>query len=202
MREEYKLHTKAVDDLVEANKENSPIVPEKELRKYKSKTLLGRIPDGVKMVLIKAWFAGSVCFFIFWGLSGYLADLLDTLFVFGLVLGMVTDLLTNNVLRFYAAKPGANDRFMMFPKKKYSSFFFNIVYAMFLLACVAVFYSLINIGLTAVSGEATALGVGPILFGLFYTGFDLLFLGLKRMAVSMLNDAKNSVGQGTPAQKG
>ncbi|MBR2257455.1 MAG: hypothetical protein IJ899_09070 [Blautia sp.] len=193
MREDYTLHRKAVDDLVGANKENSPVVPEEELRKYKSKSLLGRIPDGVKMVFCKVWFAGAVCFFIFWGLSGYLADLLDVLFVFGIVLGMVTDLMTNNVIRFYARTPGANDRFMMFPKKKYSSFFFNIMYAMVLLFCVVVLYSLINIGLTAAAGgDAMALGVGPILFGLFYTGFDMLFLAMKQMVISMIRDAKES----------
>ena len=195
MREDYTLHRKAVDDLVGANVENSPVVPEKELRKYKSKTLFGRIPEGVKMVFFKAWFAGAVCFFIFWGLSSYLADLLDVLFVFGIVLGMVTDLLTNNVIRYYAKTPGANDRFMMFPKKKYSSFVFNIMYAMLLLFCVVVLYSLINIGLTVASKEAVALGVGPVLFGLFYTGFDMLFLAMKHMLISMVEDAKKSAGQ-------
>ena len=58
-----KLHTDAVDDLVNADEDNSPEVSEEELNKYRSGPKF-RIPDWLKALLIKAWFAGSVCFFI------------------------------------------------------------------------------------------------------------------------------------------
>lgn len=192
--EYYKLNTKAVEDLATADKGNTPKYSEKELRKYRSKSLVERVPNWARMLFLKAWFPGAVCFFIFWGLSGYLADLLDVLFVFGIVLGIVTDILTNNIIRYYAKTPGANDRWMMFPKKRYATFFFNIIYAMLLLACVVVTYSLINISLTAVSGSGnpTVFGVGPVLFGLLYMGFDMLFITMKRMAIQIVTDAKNS----------
>ena len=54
----YKLNTKAVDDLVSANEANSPKVSEAELRSYKSGPKL-KIADWVKIVFIKAWFAGA-----------------------------------------------------------------------------------------------------------------------------------------------
>lgn len=101
----YKLNTKAVDDLVSANAENSPEVPMEELQKYRSKSGL-HLPGWLKAVLLKAWFAGAACFFIFWGLGLYLTNLGDMLLVFGLALGLVTDLLVNNILRFAAATPG------------------------------------------------------------------------------------------------
>ena len=84
----YKLHARAVNDLINANEENSPPVSEEELRKYRSGPKL-RLADWLKVVLIKMWFAGSVCFFIFWGLSAYLADLLDLLLVFAIALGVI-----------------------------------------------------------------------------------------------------------------
>ena len=40
------------------------------------------------------------------------------------------------------------------------------------------------------------LGVEPILFGLFYTGFDLVFIGLKHLAGRILSDAKLAAKEG------
>ena len=126
--EYYKLHTQAVRDLAEADENNSPEIPQEELDKYRSGPKI-RLKNWAKAILIKIWFAGSVCFFIFWGLSSYVADRLDLLLIFGIVLGIVTDLLTNNILRTYAETPGANDRWMMFPEKRYITFPLNILYA-------------------------------------------------------------------------
>lgn len=177
----YKLKTQAVDDLVNANEENSPEVSEEELRAYRSGPKL-RVADWVKVLFIKAWFPGAVCFFFIWGLGGYLSDLLDTLFVTGAALGMVTDLLTNNVLRFFEKTSGANDRWMMFPRKGYMSFPLNILYAYLVLFLVFVLYNLINlvlIQITGAGGDTVPLGVEPVLFGLFYMGFDTLLIEIK-----------------------
>lgn len=188
----YKLHSKAVSDLINANEENSPQVSEEELRKYRSGPKL-RLADWLKAILIKMWFAGSVCFFIFWGLSAYLTATLDLLLVFAIALGVVTDILTNNILRYFAKARGGNDRWMMFPQKRYYTFFLNIVYAMVLLLCVDMFYNLINAAaLSVTGGDRVALGVGPILFGVFYTGFDLLFIRMKLLLRQIVSDAKES----------
>ncbi len=188
----YKLKTKAVDDLVTANKDNSPKVSEEELRKYRSGSKL-RIADWVKMCFIKFWFVAAVCFFFMWGLSAYMADMLDTLFVTGIALGVVTDILTNNALRFFAKTPGGNDRWMMFPKKGYYSFPLNILYAFLVLFCVFLTYSVLNralIELTHAPADSIPLGVEPILFGLFYLGFDLLLIKMKHLALEIYRDAR------------
>ena len=190
----YKLNTKAVDDLVGANQENSPVVPKEELEKYRSASGI-HLPRWLKAVLLKAWFAGAACFFIFWGLGLYLTNLLDMMLVFGLVLGLVTDLLVNNIFRFAAQVPGENDSWMMFPQKGMGSFFLNILYGYLLLFCVYCLYQGINEVITGFTGQVDSVPVGvePILFGLFYMGFDLLFLGLKHLAKNILSDAKASI---------
>ena len=189
----YKLHTDAVDDLVSADESNSPEVPESELRQYLSGPKL-RLTDWAKAILIKMWFVGSVCFFIFWGLSAHITARLDLLLVFGVALGVVTDVLTNNILRYFAKTPSANDRWMMFPQKKYVTFFLNILYAMALLACVDLFYTLLNLAILAVTGggDAVPVGVEPVLFGVIYTLFDLLFISMKRLLRQIVADAKKS----------
>ena len=193
--EYYKLHTSAVRDLVDADESNSPEVSEEELLKYRSGPKI-RLSDWVKAILIKMWFAGSVCFFIFWGLSSYIGARLDLLFVFALALGIVTDILTNNILRYYAKTVGGNDRWMMFPQKGYITFPLNILYAMILLFCVDMFYTLLNLSLSAIGDGGVTIGVGPILFGVVYTAFDLLFITIKRTLRQIVEDAmRNAKGR-------
>ena len=191
--EYYKLHTQAVRDLAEADENNSPEIPQEELDKYRSGPKI-RLKNWAKAILIKIWFAGSVCFFIFWGLSAYIPARLDLLLVFAIALGIVTDILTNNILRYYAKTPGANDRWMMFPEKRYITFPLNILYAIVLLLCTDFLYMLINLAIAGVTGGAGGytLGVGPILFGVFYTAFDLLFITMKRILRDILADAKQN----------
>ena len=103
--------------------------------------------------------------------------MLDLMFVTAIVLGMVTDLLTNNVLRFFAQTEGENDGWMMFPKKQFITFFLNIFYSFLLMFLVFSIYTGINKILIAITGapeDSVLLGVGPILFGVFYLICDLL----------------------------
>ena len=188
--EYYRLKTRAVDDLVTANEDNSPPVSEEELRAYRSGHKM-KVADWVKMLFIKAWFAGAVCFFFIWGLGGLLGNELDILFVTGMALGLVTDWLTNPVLRFFEKTPGENARWMMVNRKGVSGLFLNILYAYAVLFLVFLLYNGINVAASHLMGIAnsTVLGVEPILFGVFCLGVDLLMLQVKRTLQRMLRGA-------------
>lgn len=179
--EYYKLKTQAVNDLVTANEENSPQVSEEELRSYQSGPKL-KMADWVKLLFIKGWFAGAVCFFFIWGLGGMLGNELDILFVTGMALGGVTDLLTNPVLRFFEKTPGANARWMMVTRKGTLGLILNVLYGYVVLALVYLLYNGINLIASCLTGttETVVLGVEPILFGVFCLGFDLLLIQIKR----------------------
>lgn len=189
--EYYRLNTKAVEDLVTADASNSPEVSRKELNRYRSGPKI-RIRDGIKAFLIKWWFAGAVCFFFLWGLGNAVPNRENQLLILGLALGFVTDLLVNNLFRFYARTPGANDRWMMVPKKGFVSLPLNLVYAFIILACVVGTYHVVNTAWLGISGQhdTIPLGVGPILFGVFAAGWDLVFLGFKRLFLRIVEDAK------------
>ena len=190
----YKLNLKAVDDLVTADVSNSPKVSEAELRRYTSGPKV-KVADWAKALLIKFWFYGATCFFFLWGLGSYLHSVLDQLVVLGFAMGAVTDLLTNNLFRFYAKTPGANDRWMMFPQKAFWTLPLNLIYAGLVLFCVVNTYNTANAALIALSGAASdsvPLGVGPILFGIFSTAWDTLFIKLKHTAQSILSDARRA----------
>ena len=193
--EYYRLNTQAVEDLVTADESNSPAVSQEELDKYRGRTRK-KLPLWLKVALLKAWFYGAVCFFFMWGLGGYLADALDLFFVTAIALGMVTDLLVNTILRYYAETDGANDRWMMIPRRGVAGFFLNILYAFVVLGVVDMVYTAVNIAILSVTRQTDAVpfGVEPILFGLLYMGIDTGFIALKRLLGRIVSDAKSKAG--------
>lgn len=193
--EYYKLNTRAVEDLASADDSNSPQVTREELERYGGRKKSG-IPNWIKVCFVKFWFAGAVEFFMITGLvAGFPAIALpeNQILIVGIVMGMVTDLLTNNILRFMAMPDGANDPWMMFAKRRYMTFFFNIIYAMLLMFIVVVLYALTNLVLNALFGGAEPINlmVEPLLFGLFYMLSDLALVGIKNLVVQLVSSRKN-----------
>ena len=189
----YKLNSEAVEALAGADSSPAPEYSKEELERYKGKKKF-KIPAPVKILFLKAWFAGAVCFFFLWGLG--LTNLLDTLFVLGVAIGLVTDLLVNNVIRFLEAFPGEHEEWMLFPKKGMVSFFLNLIYGFVIAFCVYLLYSLINFAIMSLTGntETLPLGVEPVLFGIFCMGIDMLFVGIKRLIVNIIEDAQYAAG--------
>lgn len=194
-RNYYHLNTRAVDELVTANEENSPPVSAKELRKYQSGPRI-KMADWVKAILLKCWAGGMVCYFFIWGLSTLTMNQWDQLLILGIVLGLVTNLIVNNIFRFIAAGPGLYDRWMMFPGKSIAFLPLDILYALLLMYCTMQTYNGINV-FFAGGGESAGpvLAVEPILFGVFLTLWDLLFLGVKRLWKRMLAEARAKAGK-------
>ena len=190
----YELKSDAVEKLLKAEAGDVPEFSEEELKKYRSKGGI-KISNTAKVLLLKAWFAGAVCYFILWGLGMYIYSLIDMLFIMGIVLGMATDLLTNNVIRFIETTPGENDKWLMFPKKGMVSFFLNLVYALVLVFFVYLLYSGINLILVKIIGNADTvpLGVEPVLYGVFTMGFDVLLLGCKHLFGQIMADARRKL---------
>lgn len=192
----YDLKTDAIEALANDDASKVPQYSKEELEKYRTRSKF-HIPDWVKILFVKAWFAGAVCFFFTWGLGVYIAGL-DMFVATAVALGMVTDLLTNNVIRFFEKTPGDNDRWLMCTRKGMVSFGVNILYMTFVLFCVYLFYSILNYTIITITGNDDTLPVGvePILFGLLCMGFDMLFIGMKRMILAMMRDAKAAASGG------
>ena len=193
----YNLKSDAVEALVNADTKEAPEYSEEELQRYLSHKGKG-IPEIVKILFIKAWFAGAVCFFFLWGLGTYIGSMIDMLFILGVALGMATDLLVNNVLRFIEKTEGANDKYMMFPKKKTINLFLNVAYSFLIVISVYGLYNLINTVITSITGNADTvpLGVEPILFGVFCLGFDMLFVTMKNVMKSIITQAMEKASDG------
>ena len=191
----YDLHSGAIDDLVNATEENSPEVSEEEIAKFTGKKVKFKGTPLIKAILIKWWFAGCVCFLFLWGLGLYITDMLDQLFILGLAGGVFTDLLVNNVLRFIESSKGANDKYMMFPDKRYRNFIFNIIYSFVILFFVMTVYAAVNAAAAGISRapDMLALGVEPVLYGALYTLFDMLLIKMKNVFSGIVKDAREKV---------
>ena len=187
----YNLKTDAVERLV--NAKDAPEVSEKEIRKYTSRRKF-HIPMWLKIVLVKFWFAGAVCYFFLWGLGIYLQGL-DLMVVLAIGLGLATDLMVNRFLRNFETEKGENDKWMMVTVRKYWSVFLNVIYSGILLYCVFQTYYVANVfmgvdpNVDSTQAESM-LGVEPILFGLLYMGFDILFIFVKRVLKNIIRDAQ------------
>ena len=179
--------------MVEAD--NIPLPQGKKIvdpgKKFRS-GFLDKIPAPIKALFVKFWFYGAVCFFIYWGLGIFIPSMENMILVLSIVLGMITDLMVNNIYRFFSVVPGDNDKWMMFPKKKYVNFFLNIIYAFIIVLTVVWIYNVINGICNSVMGttDRIYLGVEPLMFGLFAMGVDMFFITIKKLFVSIIRDAK------------
>lgn len=187
----YDLKIDAVEKLV--NAKDAPEVSDAEIRKYKSGTKF-RIPTWLKIIFIKFWFGGAICYFFLWGLGLYL-DGLDLMFVLAIGLGVSMDLMVNHLLHYFEPEKGAYDKWMFVRVRKWWSFFLNIIYAAVVLYFVVQIYNTIN---TAIAGDVSTakevpLGVEPIGFGLFFMGVDMLFITIKNTFIKIFRDAEKKV---------
>ena len=189
----YRLNTDAVDKLI--NAKDAPEVSDAEIRKYTSKGKF-HIPSAVKILFIKFWFNGAVCYFFLWGLSGYFEDALTPMIVLAAGMGMITDLLVNHLLRNMELEDRENDKWMMVTMRKHWSIFLNVLYAGVVLFFVYRTYYTINMAITGGDKESSILGVEPILYGLFYLGFDMLFIVMKNGLIKLIHDAEKKLSGG------
>lgn len=187
VRPHYRLHTEAVEELVTANKDNTPVYSREELEKYTSARGKRCVPVPLKVFLIKAWFYGAVCFFVFWGLGLYVSSRLDLCVIAAVFMGLVTDLLINTLLRF-----GESGRHMMVKCMGVTGMMLNVIYAFVLMFAIVTVYAMINAALgmiVAMTGVSLFLGVGPIGFGLIAAGADTMFIACRHMLLRMMDDA-------------
>lgn len=193
----YQLKTDAVDRLV--NAKNAPAVSNAEIKKYTSKGKF-HIPTWLKIVFVKFWFAGAICYFFLWGLGLYVQGL-DLMFALAIGLGVANDLLVNKFLRAFEPEQGDHDKWMMVTVRKFWSIFINVIYAGIVLYCVFQTYYIINtlfgVDANVDAAEAEAmLGVEPVIFGLLYMGFDILLITIKNTFIKIFQDAGATVSGG------
>jgi hypothetical protein len=128
-----------------------------------------------------------------WGLQ--LGDALDSLVLAGVVLGVVTDVLVNPILRFMQTDTISYNAYMMFPFpfKAFWTFFTNIIYYVIVMFGVMYCYSGINILINLITGTESVIHVGvePLLFGVLSLIIDMILIGIKDLIVYLVKRFKS-----------
>lgn len=209
----YDLRTKEVDELVAAlkgdidetqlepiTKNIAEITGEEEKAKKGSKKAdfdpykvdkFSRIPIWLKALFIKFWFAGAACYFVIWGLGHYIPNWLDLAVLAGTFMGLFTEFFVNTIFRYMESSDKEYNDYMMFPFpfKHFWTFFTNIIYYIGIGLLVMLIYTGINYGFVVLNhnfeGYVT-LGVEPLLYGVFALIVDMVFIGLKDLAVHLI----------------
>ncbi len=190
--EYYKINKDAVSRLVNASKESAPKVSQDEIDKVSGKKTKFKIPDPIKVIFFKWWFAGATYFFFGFGLGTVVPSQIDLLIILGMALGAVTDLLTNNVLKHFEPYDRAWDKYMFISVRKFWSLFLNVIYGGVLLYIVIYIYNIINIvwnNIVNTEGQIY-LKAEPLFFGVCVLGIDMLFILVKNVIKKIFEDAK------------
>ena len=117
------------------------------------------------------------------------------MFVLAVGLGLSVDLLVNHLLRYFEPEKGAYNKWMMITTRKFWSIFINVIYSGLVLFCIVSTYNMINTILVGdiETAQRVAVPVEPILFGLLYMGFDMLFITVKNTIIKVFRDAEAKV---------
>jgi putative flippase GtrA len=148
-----------------------------------------------KALFTKFWFAGAVFYFIGWGGFIQSADALDLTFVLGLVHGLVTDIVVNRILVFMETDRNPTRKFMFCYSKRFFSLPVNLILGVACAFLVAHTYSIANqIAIQAgVRPEGyIAFGAEPIVYGLLYLIYDMVFVVMKNTFVKVYKKAKQT----------
>ena len=154
---------------------------EKKFDPYRT-DFLSKVPVWVRALFVKFWFAGMVCWFFMFGIgqSG-----MDAVFILGLALGVVVDVLVNPLLFFMETEKREFHAYMMFPFpfKAIWTFFANIFYYLIVVYGVSLFYNIVN--------QLFFVAVEPMIFGVFAFIVDMIFIGIKDGIVAIVRHVRN-----------
>ena len=200
--EDYSLKTEAVEKLTKAINEGiAEEIPEeeKELRPYKVDKV-SKIPTWIKVIFVKFWVAGAICYFFMWGLGLYIPNSLDMYVVVSLALAFINDLFVNSAFLYFESDKKEYHKWILVPvpAKKIWSIFINIPIGFLEAFLINLLYGGLNKGVVALwnlDPNTIPILMEPLLFGLFYVIINLLLLLIKNTAVNIVKDAITKANQ-------
>lgn len=153
---------------------------------------LASVPAYIKIGFLKFWLAGASFLFAIYGL-GARFDLLDRLVVFGLVMILGVEYLTNTVI-LYMDKPDSPTKFYLpheINRKSFLSFFATAIYVVIMLLCIHFFLELwTSLGLITLGEVLSESSIDPISFGILFVVFDSIWIYIRKLLKKLLRSEK------------
>ena len=196
--EEYSLKVDAVETLTKAINEGTVKEISEEQKKteqqpYKQDKLT-RIPSWIKVIFVKFWVAGAICFFFMWGLGMYIKNSLDMYVVVSLAFAFINDLFVTSAFLYFESDKKEYHKWLLVPvpAKKIWTIFVNIPIGFLEAFLINQLYALTNKIVVAVGNldpNTIPVTMEPLLFGLFYVIVNLILLLIKNTIVNIVKDA-------------
>jgi len=196
--EDYSLKVEAVETLTKAINEGTiKEIPEEqkkaEQQSYKVDKL-AKIPSWIKVIFVKFWVAGAICFFFMWGLGMYIKNSLDMYVVVSLAFAFINDLFVNSAFLYFESDKKEYHKWLLVPvpAKKIWTIFVNIPIGFLEAFLINQLYALTNKIVVTVGNldpNTIPVTMEPLLFGLFYVIVNLFLLLIKNTIVNIVNDA-------------
>ena len=196
--EDYSLKVEAVETLTKAINEGTiKEIPEEqkkaEQQSYKVDKL-AKIPSWIKVIFVKFWVAGAICFFFMWGLGMYIKNSLDMYVVVSLAFAFINDLFVNSAFLYFESDKKEYHKWLLVPvpAKKIWTIFANIPIGFLEAFLINQLYALTNKIVVTVGNldpNTIPVTMEPLLFGLFYVIVNLFLLLIKNTIVNIVNDA-------------
>lgn len=188
----YDINVKAVNELAEAMNEKPKFnekLPKDAPNPYKI-DFLARIPTWIKVVFIKFWIGGAICYFGFFGLGAYVPGILDLQVLVGLITGIVNDFLVNPGFLYFESDQKEYHKYLMIPisGKRIWTLLVNIAYGIIITLIVAQIYYFINVVVVVFKDlpkDTITIPVEPIGYGIILLLVDLFFVSIKNYIVKI-----------------
>lgn len=145
-----------------------------ELHPYKT-SFFSKIPLKVRIPLIKWWFMGAIYYFVGWGLPQFRSSGIDTIFILGLIIGLVNITVLQYIIKELSVSPDVYNIYLSIRNKSVLRGLISVIYGWIIAALIATTYELLNrlfIIVFSLKENTVSIGVEPILFGILYVLFD------------------------------
>lgn len=159
---------------------------EQEADTYQKNGFLSKVPFCIKAIILKYWFFGAICFFVFIGTGMFVGSNFDLLLIGGLVSGAIFDIACHNVLNIIDKDDQAK-YYMFFRKEKcWYSIFINVAYHIILFLAFGYTISAFK----AITGtEENWFLREPFSQALLLSIYDALFMLIKNFVVDFIKRA-------------
>lgn len=160
---------------------------------------LDRIPYWIKALFIKWWFFGVIYFFFVMGLSAIIGNENFTaviqIIIIGFAFGVITDLMTNNVLEMVESNKRESRYWAMWAGHKYYIFIVNVVYGFALGVATSLVCAQFTTLIDNATGSVNYWFREPCTFALVALAIDMACIGIKDLIVYLI------VGRKAPKEK-
>lgn len=145
---------------------------------------LSRYAPLPKVLFMKWWFAGCIYYLTGFGLNILNIGAIENAIVVGLVIGLMNEYVVKNVIKMMSNSKARLEDHIEVNSSYTKGLLLNILFGIVIALFIAYTYNFINIACINIFDlpkDRVVLPAEPFTFGLFYLGYDYIYIGLRKI---------------------